>query len=152
MESIPNYANQVNQLVEWYSGVGDAAPTREQWSRILSRDAKKPFALMNFFKFRDFADYGDGVSAKDVSGHEAFQSYARVSMPALQRAGGEFLIVGAFAGSFLGADENWDLIAVGRYPNLESFLALYTDEGYREAFRHRAAACSDQRVIVCEQS
>ena len=55
-------------------------------------------------------------------------------MPALERAGGRFLLVGPCEGGFAGADEDWDLIAIGSYPDTESLLALYEDDAYRAAF------------------
>ena len=142
----------VNQIVtsliaQFGDGSDGSAPTSAQWSRILQRDADSSLTLVNFFKFRDLAAYptDDGAS---LTGSQAFERYAEVSIPSMQRAGGEFLAVAPFAGSFLGREEDWDLIAIGKYPNLESFLALHQNEDYVRAFRHRSAAVAKQSVVV----
>ncbi len=67
----------------------------------------------------------------------------------MERVGGSFLHVGPFVGTFIGTDESWDLVAIGAYPNLEAFSALYSDPDYRIAFAHRSAACEQQKVLVC---
>lgn len=140
----------VQSLLDAYGDGSDGtAPTQEQWRRIFERDPESGFSLVNFFKFRETADYGD-ASTTEASGSEAFQRYADVSMPSMRKAGGEFLAVAPFAGSLLGSDQDWDLIAIGKYPNLAAFTALYTDPAYVEAFKHRTAAVASQAVMVME--
>lgn len=142
-----NVNEQVSQFTVWYGpGTDGSSPTADQWAQILGRPADKPVTLINFFKLRDKADYPQG--ATDASGHDAFASYASVSIPAMERAGGRFLHVGPFQGMFLGETEDWDVIAIGAYPNLEALTALYSDENYRDAFHHRTAACERQKVLV----
>ena len=141
------------KLESLLSGYGDGysgnSPTREQWARILERDPDQPLMLINFFKFRDVAYY-EGADHGDVSGEEAFQHYAEVSMPCMQSAGGEFLAVAPFAGSMLGTERDWDLVAIGRYPALSAFLALYENADYITAFAHRSAAVLKQEVYVID--
>ncbi len=145
-----NVNDTVQTLLDAYGDGSDgSAPTQEQWQRIFERDPRSGFSLVNFFKFRATADYGD-ISKTEVSGSEAFQRYADVSMPSMQKAGGEFLAVAPFAGCLLGADQDWDLIAIGKYPNLAAFTTLYTDPAYVKAFRHRTAAVANQAVMVME--
>ena len=75
-------------------------------------------------------------------------------MPTMERVGGRFLHVGPFEGLFLGGGdvaEDWDLVAIGSYPDIAALLALYSDPGYRAAFPHRTAACARQKVVVCSQ-
>jgi uncharacterized protein (DUF1330 family) len=68
----------------------------------------------------------------------------------MREAGGEFLAVGPYAGNFLGEDQDWDFIAIGRYPTLDAFLRLYENPTYIEAFKHRKAAISKQSVFVLD--
>lgn len=140
-----NVNQTLDALVKAY-GNGDSAPTRAQWEGVLGRDPDKPFALINFFKFREVAEYDDTTPA--ISGQEAFQRYAAVSMPAMQAAGGSFLLVGPHHGSLIGPDPEWDMVAIGRYPNVQAFCALYEDTGYQAAFAHRTAAVERQSVQV----
>ncbi len=69
----------------------------------------------------------------------------------MHKAGGEFLAVAPYAGNLLGAIEDWDLIAIGKYPNLTALTTLYTDLAYVKAFMHRTAAVASQAVMVMEQ-
>ena len=158
----------VEQFSDWY-GNGDAGdcPTESQWKRIADFPPDKPFALINFFRFRSTALYSDRVGASSegshagaspatgnatnrtpLTGREAFDLYANVSVPTMERVGGQFLHVGPALGSLLGEEERWDLVAIGRYPDLEAFLGLYGDPDYRRAFLHRKAACARQRVYI----
>lgn len=123
------------------------APSAQQWSRILSQPPSEPITLVNLFKLRMKARYQDREFAG--TGEEAFQRYAAVSMPTMARIGGEFLLVGEFCGSFIGRDEDWDVVAIGRYPNLDALIALHEDKDYVACFRHRAAACERQMVFAC---
>lgn len=144
----------VRQLCDWYGdGADGSSPTDAQWRQVLSRPADRPLTLINLFKLRGEASYdaGEGTGGRALSGQEAFGRYAAVSMPAMQRIGGSFLHAGPYAGTFLGADEDWDMIAIGAYPGPAAFMALYTDADYRAAFRHRRAACARQKVLIATQ-
>ena len=158
----------VEQFSAWY-GNGDAGdcPKESQWKRVADLAPDKPFALINFFRFRSTALYSERAAALSdgrgpgeapvagnvtnrtpLTGREAFDLYAAVSVPTMERVGGRFLHVGPAVGSLLGEEENWDLVAIGRYPDLDAFIGLYGDPDYREAFLHRKAACACQRVYI----
>ncbi len=137
-----------DQFLSWYGDGSDgSAPTPALWMRLVDWPADTPITLINLFKLRDAAEYGNGDEGG--SGQEAFSRYAAVSMPTMERVGGKFLLVGPYQGMFLGADEDWDLIAIGQYPTVEACLALYGDPAYRAAFQHRTAACARQKVMIC---
>lgn len=145
-----NVNDTVLSLTKAYGdGTDGNAPTPKQWRRILERSPDRSFSLVNFFKFNDKADYGT-EDEDEASGNEAFQRYADVSMPSMHAAGGEFLAVGPFAGSLLGQDQDWDLVAIGKYPNLDAFVSLYSNPDYIKAFRHRTAAVARQVVMAVE--
>lgn len=136
-----------DQLVEWYGDGSDGAvPRAEQWAQILDRDPDQGMTLINYFKFRKTADYATGDPK--ISGNEAFEKYAAVSIPTMERVGGKFLLVAPFEASLIGSNENWDLVAIGAYPDRQAFLDLYQDESYRKAFKHRTAACASQKVLI----
>lgn len=142
-------------LNDWYSQYPpEHAPNSEQWQNVLSRSPEAPLVLINFFKFRERAHYPPGHEAEKegLAGSEAFQRYASISIPSMQSAGGEFLLVGSCDPMFIGTEENWDLIAIGRYPNVDAFISLYSNEEYREAFAHRVAACAEQKVLLSSPS
>lgn len=144
---------EVQQFCDWYGdGTDGRAPSAAQWQRVLARSFEKPLTLINFFKFRSKAVYPADVDMGQevLSGNDAFGRYSAVSMPAMQQAGGSFLHVGPFFGNFTGADEDWDIVAIGAYPDLKSFLKLFTNPAYQAAFVHRVAACEHEKVLICE--
>ncbi len=141
------YEDLHHDMVNFYGeGTDGTSPRPVQWARVLKRDPDRPLTLVNFFKFRTIADYGR--PDETVTGKEAFERYAEISIPTMKRVGGSFLLVAPFETTFIGPEETWDLIAVGSYPNQKAFLDLYQDAGYREAFRHRTAACEHQKVFL----
>lgn len=143
-----NVNKLTSDFLGWYGdGRDGGCPTAEQWSRLFSRPSDKPVTLINLFKVRDVAQYSDGEAG--VSGNDAFSRYSSVSIPTMERVGGKFLFVGPYQGAFLGEEEDWDLVAIGSYPNMESLIALYSDERYRSVCHHRTAACKRQKVFVC---
>ena len=141
---------QAQQLNDWYGNGSDGScPTMTQWQNILSQPTEGSITLVNFFKFRTKALYPqDHIDHNSViSGNDAFDRYAAVSIPTMERIGGNFLYVGPFVGTLMGGEEDWDIVAMGRYPDLTSFLNLYSDADYRKAFIHRSAACERQKVL-----
>lgn len=142
---------RVDRLVTWYGDGGDgSSPTREQWRHLLGRPADAPVTLINFFKMRARARYPEGadVVGEPGSGRDAFSRYGAVSIPTLEKVGGKFLLIAPFETMFVGEEEDWDLIAIGSYPNKTAVLALFEDHGYRDVFHHRTAACERQKVAV----
>lgn len=145
MSSQQDLATRVDRLRQSYADIG--GPASGQWERTLSIPNDRPVSLVNLFAFRDVADYGDSREAP-VTGRDAFNEYAAVSAPALDRVGGRFVHFGSHHGNLMGDDETWDLVVVGEYPSLDALLALHEDPVYRDAYRHRVAACARQRVLI----
>lgn len=145
MEHRQNLAGRVDLLRQSYGDTGGPAP--EQWDHLLAVPAGGPVSLVNLFAFREIAEYG-GPGDSSVSGREAFDRYAAVSAPALGAVGGRFLHFGTHRGNLVGDEETWDLVVVGEYPNVEAVVALHEDPAYRDAYRHRVAACAAQRVLI----
>lgn len=137
-----NVGERAAELAGWY-GESDG-PTLAQWRRMLSGPQAAPITLVNFFKLRPVARYaGDATS-----GMEAMMRYAAVSGPALAKVGGRFLLTGAYESTFMGEDEDWDLVAIASYPDRAALLALLDDAAYRAAWADRVAAVARQRVVI----
>lgn len=126
---------------------GAGAPDAVQWQRLADWPDGSPVHIVNFFKFHEMAKYADEPGG-DVGGQEAFSRYTEVSIPAVAEAGGQFLLVGPYAGTFVGDEGDWDLVAIARYPDKQSVFALFDNPAYREAYRHRIAACVHQSVAL----
>ncbi|MEM9027963.1 MAG: DUF1330 domain-containing protein [Pseudomonadota bacterium] len=140
---------RVAQFIEAYGDGSDgASPTVNQWRHILTRDPAQPVTLVNLFKMRPQAQYRDSRSMS-VTGQEAFDRYAEVSIPSLEQVGGKFLLVAPYEAIMVGAEEQWDLIAIGSYPSTTALIALFESPAYCAAFAHRVAACALQKVYVC---
>lgn len=143
---------RLRRLVEWYGdGSTGAAPTPTQWHRLLDHPSDAPITLLNFFKIADVARGPDGApaGAEPGSGQAAFARYSSVSVPTLERVGGRFLLLGQAGGELVGDEDDWDVIAVGSYPNPAAALALFEDPEYRAAYPYRVAACERQKVVIC---
>jgi len=69
-------------------------------------------------------------------------------VPTPDRVAGHFLHVVPFAGQFIGEEDDWDIVAIGSYPCRQARVYLYSDEGYRNVFVNRTAACVRQKVLV----
>ena len=145
MSSQHDLASRIDKLRQAYAEIGGPAP--DQWESLLSLPVDRPVTLVNLFAFRDVADYGDSAEAP-VTGQDAFNKYAAVSSPTLDGVGGKFTHFGSHHGTLVGDDEPWDLVVVGEYPNLDALLALHEDPDYQDAYRHRVAACTRQRVLI----
>ena len=142
-----NIEARLDRLCAWFGdGADGSAPSRDQWRAILDRPAAKPITIVNFFKLRAEAAYTGSAAA---TGRQAFDRYAAVSGPAVEKVGGRFLLLAPFETAFMGAEEEWDLVVVGNYPGSEALLALHEDAAYRAAYPHRRAALARQKVFAC---
>jgi len=150
MSDNANLDATLDRLVAWYGdGANGTAPNRAQWHALIQRPQDQAITLINFFKMRDAAVYPAGNRQETISGEEAFARYADVSVPTVERVGGKFLLLAPFEFSFLGPEEDWDLVAIGSYPNAAALLSLLEDSGYRAAYPHRSAALARQKVLAC---
>jgi uncharacterized protein (DUF1330 family) len=146
MNTNENIEQRIEKLMASFGNENAAlSPTADQWRRVLERPPDKPITLVNLFKLNEKANYAD----EDISGKEAFDRYAKVSVPKVAGKGGKFLLVASFEGMFLGEDENWDLVAIGQYPNTAALLSLFEDEEYQAVMPHRIAACAKHKVYIC---
>jgi len=147
-----SFGSRITAIIQAYgAGPEVGMPSRDTWARLAEISPDQPVTLVNFFKMRDRAYYpaafvDDDV---DVDGETAFNRYASVSMPSLEKVGGRFLLVSPFGETFIGSIENWDLVAVGAYPGPGSIISLFELPEYRQAYVHRTAACATQRVSLC---
>lgn len=146
-----NIADRIDQILANWGADDKDLPNKEAWQAVKDISPDQRITLVNFFKMRDRAAYPASFSGDvtDISGKEAFQRYAQVSMPSLERVGGHFLMVAPFGKRFIGGEQDWDLVAVGSYPNSGALLALFELEAYRKAYVHRIAACARQQVSLC---
>lgn len=104
-----------------------------------------PLTVLNLFALEALARYEDGTTCP---GLEAMLRYSAVSGKRLEAVGGSFVAQAIPTGVVWGEDDRWDVLVVASYPSANSFWSLLADARYREAFVHRRAAVSRQRVTV----
>lgn len=138
-------SDRVERLRQQYASIGGPGPA--QWDHLLAVPAGQPVSLVNLFAFHELAEYAD-TDVAPTTGRDAFNAYAAVSAPALDRVGGRFVHFGTHRGNLVGDDEAWDLLVVGEYPDVDAVLALHEDPAYQAAYVHRVAACARQRVLI----
>jgi uncharacterized protein (DUF1330 family) len=120
-------------------------PTKEQFAAFREMQRSGPVHMLNLVRLRATAGYPD---ARQVSGADAYRSYARESGPVFQKLGGRQHWIGRFELMVIGpTTERWDLVFIAEYPNVDAFVAMIRDPVYREAVKHRQAAVEDSRLI-----
>lgn len=126
-------------------------PTSEQVHELQGRDIEGPVQMLNLLRLRDVADYSRSPELapdEPISGAEAYAEYSRHTLPRLAAAGAEVVLLGRGGAPLVGPpDERWDVVVVVRYPDVASFLAMTSAEGYLATVGHRTAALEDSRLF-----
>ena len=124
-------------------------PTKETFAKFRETDRPGPIHMLNLVKFREKAVYPDG---RDVSGAEAYKSYARESGPIFRGLGGKQVWIGKPEVMLIGPQdaEQWDIAFIAEYPSVQAFVNMLRDPVYREAAKHRTAGVADSRLLRLE--
>jgi uncharacterized protein (DUF1330 family) len=129
-------------------------PTPEQIKSFLSsHEDGVPIYMLNLLKFKQTSTYNDGPQ---VSGAEAYGRYAKAFGDMLRDndVHGVETLFGGNVDRFLigeGADE-WDAVAIVRYPDKQSMFDAVSNETYRSIHFHRKAGLAGQLLIACDGS
>lgn len=103
-----------------------------------------PIFMVNLMKYHAVAQYATQDSpGKSLSGREADERYNPVSI--LSKIGATIVFVGDVISNHVG-DEDWDRIAVVRYPTRKSFIEMQNRKDFGEKHVHKAAGM--QRTII----
>jgi hypothetical protein len=104
--------------------------------KIRREAGEGPIVTLNLVRFRR-----DG-------GREKFDEYGRISGTLLEKARADLLFLGNAGPLVAGraGDEEWDLVAIVRFANIDRFLAMITDPTYQIEGR-RLREESIERVI-----
>ncbi len=105
-----------------------------------------PIYMVNLMKYHEVAQYtADASVDKPISGREADDRYNPASI--LAKIGANMMFVGDVVKSHVGF-ENWDRIAVVRYPSRKSFIDMQSRKDFSEKHVHKAAGMQ-RTIIVC---
>ena len=126
-------------------------PSTEQLERLLSAGGEGPVTMLNLLRYAEVADYSASPAldpGRSVSGRDAYAAYSAGVLPILAALGGELVLFGSCRNTVIGPpDEEWDDIALIRYPDLGSFTTMVSSEEYRAIAGHRSAALLDSRLV-----
>ena len=108
-------------------------PDAAYCAEIRAKAGAGPVITLNLLRFK-----ADG-------GRERFEEYGRISSPLLEKARADILYLGT-GGPLVAGSEEWDLVAVVRFQNIDRFLAMLTDPTYQSEGR-RLREASLERVL-----
>jgi uncharacterized protein (DUF1330 family) len=115
-------------------------PSEHQLSDIMNIPMNEPVVMINLLKYKTQTD--DGLA----TGQERYAEYAQQVQPFLQASGGEVVFMGKSFPTLVGPNnENWDQVALVKYPSLTHFLEMIRSEGYPHEIR--SSALADSRLI-----
>lgn len=127
-------------------------PTPDQIKAFLASHADGvPIYMLNLLKFKQSSTYKEG---EQVSGAEAYGRYAKAFGEMLRDHGvvGVETIFGGKVDRFLigAGDDEWDAVAIVRYPDKQSMFDAVSNETYRSFHFHRKAGLEGQLLIACD--
>lgn len=125
-------------------------PNDQQMAIFSGLDQTKPIAMVNLLKFREAAVYADGRDAKGMTGADAYGLYGQVAMAKITQVGGRMFWAAPSQQTFIGGvGDEWDVIAIVRYPSRAAFLRMTEMEDYKAATLHREAGLERTVLITC---
>ncbi len=106
-----------------------------------------PIYMVNLMKYREIAEYDaqDGASAP-ISGRDADDQYNPASI--LNKLGAAIVFVADVERTDVGVDD-WDRIAIVRYPTRLSFVEMQSRKDFGEKHKHKAAGMLRTTLIAC---
>lgn len=130
-------------------------PARDQFKAIYGLPMDKPACMLNLLRFREVAEYEPRDVANNqlrISGREAYELYSAAAEGVFRQAGASQVWVGQPQSVLIGPDDDeWDYAFIAYYPTLLNFVNMVKSPQYQAAARHRSAAASDSRILVCAQ-
>ena len=116
----------------------------EQLASVAPED-DGPIWMVNLMRYRDRAVYADGRDT-DLTGREADDRYAPFGP--FRTVGAELVFLSDVEVQLVGEDQEWDRIAVVRYPTRRSFLEMQELPEYVELHEHKDAGMASTFVIA----
>ena len=127
--------------------INQTIPSSERMQEFFSSGEDGPFVMVNLLKFKERAEYADGRKT-DLSGAEAYAIYGAAVQKCIADVGATPGFSGAVTGLMLGeVEENWDMVALVKYPSLEAFRTMMMSPEYQKIAIHRAAGLEGQLNI-----
>jgi uncharacterized protein (DUF1330 family) len=126
-------------------------PTQESGRALLSRGIPGRVVMLNLLRFRQVADYSATPAlapATPITGQAAYRRYMELTLPHLEKSGGEVIFLGRGGDFLIGpGDERWDAAMLVRQSSIAAFVAFATNPEYMAGMGHRIAALEDSRLL-----
>ncbi len=123
-------------------------PTEEQFNRFMAHEPDGPIIMLNLLRFHEVAAYEKNSDEPERSGQDAYAVYSITAQKKVESVGGTIEVATPAFGTMIGPDdEEWDVMALVRYPNRKAFMTMTLDPEYLAAVHHRTAALADSRLI-----
>lgn len=124
-------------------------PTQEQVDDFAaSAPDDAPIVMLNLLRFRERAEYQDGLAAGNLSGKQAYGRYSRAVIPLVWEVGGQPLWMGKGRATLIApVGESWDEVLLVWYPSRRAFVRMVSSEAYQAIMHHRTAALADSRLV-----
>ncbi len=109
-----------------------------------------PIYMVNLMKYREIAEYdGQDDASASISGRDADDQYNPASI--LNKLGAAIVFVADVERTDVGVDD-WDRIAIVRYPTRLSFVEMQSRKDFGEKHKHKAAGMLRTTLIACRPS
>lgn len=121
-------------------------PNMDQFVQLAADSDTKPgeVVMLNLLKYKSSASDGEGGS-----GEEAYGRYAEQAVKMVQEQGGSVVWLGRPDQVLIGdvdADD-WDAVALVRYPSRKHFMDMVSKPEYQQAHQHREGGL-DRSVLL----
>jgi len=130
-------------------------PTQESGRALFARAISGSVIMLNLLRFRKVADYSATPALAPetpISGAAAYRRYMELTLPHLEKSGGEVIFLGRGGRFLIGpSDERWDAAMLVRQGSIASFLAFASNPEYMAGMGHRIAALEDSRLLPLVQ-
>ena len=117
---------------------GAAAQSTDEVLALREQVAPGPVVMVNLLKF------------KQPDGLAAFGRYGQITGPLIQRQKGEVLYAGR-AGPVIAGREDWDMVILVRFPDIEAFIGLAADPVYQSDARAERELALERTIWMVSQ-
>jgi hypothetical protein len=117
-----------------------------------SEAAGPPVTFFHLVKYREDAEYAEGVDEPNRSGREAMDLFWKSTDGLLREAGVTRMLKATVDGVLIGDGREWDEYRILRFPNHQAFEDAIERIQASEAAAHFAAAVEDEyRLLLTDQ-
>jgi uncharacterized protein (DUF1330 family) len=126
------------------------APTIERLNveALSALPDEAPVVMLNLMRFREKSLDGKG------SGWDAYLRYSALAIKLIKARGGTITWTGTAEAVALGvaADNQWDYVALVRYPSRVAFIDMMTSPEYAQANVERDNGCATHTIIAIRET